>query len=1008
MPAPKPPACSGCRLEHTGTGFVPPVGPEHAPILLFGEAAGRNEAYSSTPFVGDAGGMLNRILKLNHHQRIEYRIGNTIQCQPPGDWLEGSPWEQDAINHCRVHSDLILSEPHKVVMPMGGIALRRVLGLGKVKGVRVQDFHGTVTRDPSDRFWVVPTYHPSHLQRGASNLTGTVCFDLQRAHEVAARGWAVDPASVVVDPSIEWFSQYVDTYIAAVRSDPYSYPLGADLETPDKAGGRDEGELGSEDRSYKIDRVNLSFNPDEGVTVPGTPAYLALVAKAFAAGGIVYLWNAEYDWPRLRRAATDFDLPDLALELRRTWDIMWAWHALQSDLPRGLGFAAPFYSRYGAWKHLAYGEPGRYAAIDGFQTRRVGDGVVADLIQSGMWDVFERHMQRLHYTALRPAQDVGVLIDRAALVKFKDELTVHARRLLHQMQGYIPEELRPLTPKGGMKHCPPEGQLHAEGRATTLKGEPKKGKTDVLKQELYAQTAIVVEITTDTIGYRCVTCGGSDLPKNHRCTAKGAEPPELLFGPIQATRYFWQEPFNPDSPKQVLAYIKHRGHAPGRAKKTRKETTDKETLTRLARGTGDPLYQTLLDYRAINKVKGTYAEGTERRLDANDRVHPVPTFKPSTLRLSYVDPNITNVIADKGGEKSLASGFRRCVVAGAGCRLLEVDYSSIEAVVVGWKLREVDPADALNYIRLAKLGVHAGLASHILGRPYDPKWSDQELSAYFKEIKKNQFTVYDRAKRCVHGKNYGLTIHGMVRNFPKEFPDLKTAKITEAVYNAMCPSLPRWHALERKRAYDQGYLGGPGQHPYGYKHWFWSVISYKKITFAAYVKAINIQRRTGEDQLVFEHEGAYFKQILGEDSKRCVAFFPQSIAAGVLKEAELELFDPESSNYIGDAYYGRTPLRAPIHDSLLMEVPVAQWDRVTEKVYTAMLRPVEELPIPLEWGMGEHLQVGIAAKASAIAGNWEDMEDIKVPGWSEIASDEPAFPVEDDDQDDFEDLQTVA
>src|ERR1019366_5934520 len=111
-----------------------------------------------------------------------------------------------------------------------------------------------------------------------------------------------------------------------------------------------------------------------------------------------------------------------------------------------------------------------------------------------------------------------------------------------------------------------------------------------------------------------------------------------------------------------------------------------------------------------------------------------------------------------------------------GCRLAEFDFSGIEAVLSGYFMR------APEYIWLAKLGVHAGLASHILKRPYDPSWGTDAVAAYFKEIKNSEPVVYDRSKRCVHGKNYGLTIHGMVRNFPETYPTLTVAKKLEAVY----------------------------------------------------------------------------------------------------------------------------------------------------------------------------------------------------------------------------------
>ena len=158
------------------------------------------------------------------------------------------------------------------------------------------------------------------------------------------------------------------------------------------------------------------------------------------------------------------------------------------------------------------------------------------------------------------------------------------------------------------------------------------------------------------------------------------------------------------------------------------------------------------------------------RSDEDDRTHPVPTFRPSTQRLSYVAPNITNVITDRGGRESLAAGFRRCIVASPGCRLLEIDFNGIEAVMTGWFMR--DPA----YMRLARLGVHAGLASHLLGRPYDPAWPEAQIAEYFQEIKQAEPVVYDRAKRNVHGSAYGLTIYGMVRNFPETFPTLAAAE----------------------------------------------------------------------------------------------------------------------------------------------------------------------------------------------------------------------------------------
>ena len=357
-----------------------------------------------------------------------------------------------------------------------------------------------------------------------------------------------------------------------------------------------------------------------------------------------------------------------------------------------------------------------------------------------------------------------------------------------------------------------------------------------------------------------------------------------------------------------------------------------------------------------------------------------------------------------------------------GCRLFEADFSGIEAVLSGYFMR------APEYIWLAKLGVHAGLASHILKRPYDPSWGTDAVAAYFKEIKNSEPVVYDRSKRCVHGKNYGLTIHGMVRNFPETYPTLTVAKKFEAVYNEMAPELPRWHADIRTVAYELNYLGGASKpaaypnnvaqvfarnphlthHPYGYKHWFWSVLGFRGIPFHVY------QKRQAAHEPVVTIQGKFYAVIMGDDAKRAVAFFPQSTAAAILKEVMLRLFDPDSPAYIGDAYYGRTPFRAPIHDSLLLEIPIRVWDKVVEHVYREMLRPIPELS--LDWvpaadrqrlGMGTLLSIGVAGKAGM---DWKHMDNLPNPTLEElgVAVDGTFFVHEDADEEDEESLGTVA
>lgn len=890
-------------------------------------------------------------------------------------WLEGAPWEHAAINHCAVHRQPVLDEPHKVVVTMGGVALKTVLNLQGWDGIRVQDFHGTVHRDPTDKFWVVPTYHPSHLQRGAIGLLDVVKFDIDLATRIAKEGgYRRKPYLLYQDPPLDWFARWVADYLAALAADPEGIWLSVDIETPDKAGGKDEGELSADDQSTQILRINFSCNPDEGVTVPYAEAYLPYIRQLLAAPGIKLLWNKTYDLSRLA-----FNKIQVVGDC---WDLMWAAHRLHSDLPLGLGFWAPYYSDFGAWKHLGKreGKEAEYGAADGLQTTRVGHGLVRDLVGAGMWEAFERHTHELELYALRPAHEVGILIDQDELGRFHEKLDLIAGEKLDAIKKTaVTGNLRPKAgyakkPKGDPP-IPPRSVL----------GQ-KKGKERTAK-DAYVEGGVQLTVRSCAVSIRvCVHCGVEDVGAKHRCkkpdVVSGEVPsPALATKTATRDRWFWQLPFNPDSSQQILKYIKDTGSLPGRAKKTRKETTDKATLKKLAKQTGDPIYQLLLDYKAVKKVDSTYALGVKRRIWADGRIHPEPTFRPSMGRLSYRNPNPQNVVADKEGKKTLAAGFRRCVVAAPGCRLLEIDFSAIESVLTGWWMN--DPT----WVRLSKLGVHAYLTSHLVHRPVSLQQSDADLARALKEIKKGFHVEYDRSKRCIYGNLYGLTPFGMVENFPDDFPTVKIAEGTQDMLYAMAPKLKGMHRHLREVAFTHGHLGGPAgdfaqttstllHHPFNYRHDFFGVLTYQPTDMITARKWMKDPNR--KDRIVL-FNGRPFKINYGEDAKRVIAFPPQSSAAGVLIEAMLRLFHPESPSYIGDMYYGQTPLRAPIHDSLLLEIPDQVFDWVASIVLQEMQRPIVQMPIPEAWGMGEYLTIGVAAKVSAIGGNWEDVEELAVP-----------------------------
>lgn len=323
--------------------------------------------------------------------------------------------------------------------------------------------------------------------------------------------------------------------------------------------------------------------------------------------------------------------------------------------------------------------------------------------------------------------------------------------------------------------------------------------------------------------------------------------------------------------------------------------------------------------------------------------------------------------------------------ADVSCSLLEIDYSGIEAVLTGWCINQHlgDSAGAKDYIRKCRLGLHAIVTAIKVGQPINLARPDAEIAPDIARIKKEFETEYDTLKRVVHGTHYGLTPFGMVEMFPDYFRSVKEAEDAQNFLFIAAPSLPTWQTAVRRRAREIGYLGGltmpptppsAWDHPFGYKHWFWDVLSYRPIDEVGARKWLKDPRRANR---IIQLHGRWFKIEWGGDSKRTCAFYPQSIGAGCLKRAEMKLFHPDSPTFIGDAYFGRTPLLHPIHDSLLLHVPTRLVERVAAIAVDVMQSEIDQLPIPVEWGMGRYLRIGVEAKAGK---TWDkrDMEKLKV------------------------------
>ena len=96
---------------------------------------------------------------------------------------------------------------------------------------------------------------------------------------------------------------------------------------------------------------------------------------------------------------------------------------------------------------------------------------------------------------------------------------------------------------------------------------------------------------------------------------------------------------------------------------------------RARRSAGFRCRSSLLEYREISKLKGTYVDALPQLADADGRVHT--SFRQTvaaTGRLSSSDPNLQNIpIRTEAGRE-----IRKAFIAPPGRRLVVADYSQIE------------------------------------------------------------------------------------------------------------------------------------------------------------------------------------------------------------------------------------------------------------------------------------------------------------------------------------------
>src|SRR5271155_262471 len=125
-------SCIGCACYGHGTDFSEIEGTGSSGVMLVGEASGEHEQRDQLPFrpYAPAGSLLERILRRMGIDRQQFSITNILKCRPRNNWLDGSPWEYSAINHCRPNLTHAMADRRpRCMVALGCISLRELSGL---------------------------------------------------------------------------------------------------------------------------------------------------------------------------------------------------------------------------------------------------------------------------------------------------------------------------------------------------------------------------------------------------------------------------------------------------------------------------------------------------------------------------------------------------------------------------------------------------------------------------------------------------------------------------------------------------------------------------------------------------------------------------------------------------------------------------------------------------------------------------------------------------------------
>jgi len=371
--------------------------------------------------------------------------------------------------------------------------------------------------------------------------------------------------------------------------------------------------------------------------------------------------------------------------------------------------------------------------------------------------------------------------------------------------------------------------------------------------------------------------------------------------------------FNISSPAQLAEVLFTKLQLPTTGIKKGKTgySTGQKELDKL-RGQS-PIIELIEKYRELTKLQNTYVETLPKLVDEHSRIHT--TFNQdvaATGRLSSTDPNLQNIpIRTEMGRR-----IRDAFVPEKGNVFVSADYSQFELRLAAVLAGDKDMVNDFN----AGTDIHTKVASEVFKVPLDDVTKDQR-----------------RAAKVVNfGVLYGMSPHGLAAAAGMDF---MSAKRFIDEYFTVHNEIKEYIDKTIKQAHDDGFV----QTLFGRRRWTPDVKSSNFIVRqAAERAAANMPIQGTEADLMKMAMIEVETKLRGSSSDASTRSGAQSIEENKLSLPEKQVSETKNTS----EPVGLQLLQ--IHDSILVECPRDQAEKVSEILQSTMENIYPDLGVKLQ------------------------------------------------------------